>query len=143
VKKYFIAATLAVAVFAVSAFAAQLDVNAGVLQAGQDAIGQCVDEDDLLVQYGDEEFVEATAEVEAFFRIDSVTLDHDGSCTQSDATLKYQVVITGPDGVLVTESGTFGDDDDAGVETVTFDPGFDANVATDIHVIIRDASPLA
>jgi hypothetical protein len=143
VKKYLIAATLAVVVFAISAFAASLSVSAGVLQAGQDAIGQCVDEDDLIVKYGKETFVEATDDDEAFFRIDSVTLDHEGSCTPSDASLDYRVVVTGADGVLATKSGMLGDNDDAnaGVETVTFDTGFDANLATDIHVIIRDSSP--
>jgi hypothetical protein len=140
-KKYLVATILAITVFAISAFAASLTVNAGVLQAGQGGIGQCVDDSALVVRYGKDEFVADVSGGGGSTLVDTVTIDHGGSCTDEDAPLAYQVVVTGEDGVIAAKRGTFGDADEAGIETVIFEAPFDAEEATDIHVVIRDPSP--
>ena len=128
-KKYLIAATVAVMVFAISAFAASLDVNAGTLQAGDDAIDKCIEnsEEAVAVSYGEAAYGNGE------WTIDEITLDHDGKCENLD----YQVVIAdSAGGDLSDGDGTFGEE----AETVTFTPGFDAEAATDVHLVIRNAS---
>jgi hypothetical protein len=125
-KKYIIAAFVALGVFASAAFAASLQVDAGTLQAGEDAISQCIT-DDVVVAYGDPEFEDGA------WTIDQITLDHGGLCDE----LTYSVVITGTgdDFPTLPISATFDDD----VETVVFPP-FDAEGAAHVHLVIRTAS---
>ena len=134
-KKYLIAATVAVMVFAISAFAASLNVNAGTLQAGDDAIDKCIEnsEEAVAVSYG-----EATYDDDdGTWTIDEITLDHEGHC----AGLAYQVVVADSEGAaLASEGGTFDADEDVHTAKVEFAPGFDAEAATDIHLVLRNAS---
>jgi hypothetical protein len=135
-KKYIIAAVVAVAVFASAAFAASLDVNAGKLQAGQGQIGTCIT-DDVVVTYGEPEFEVISTEPDAdpVWTVEEIELDHDGLCDG----LAYSVIITGDDtkdGIPTqVVTGTFG----PGTQTVEFDP-FDAEGATDVHLVIRTAT---
>jgi hypothetical protein len=125
-RKYIIAATVAITVFASSAFAASLQVNAGTLQAGQDTIGECVS-DQVTVSYA------APGWVNGAWLVNEVTLDHGANCTD----LAFSVIITG-DNQMTTDSvtGTF----TADPARVFFDPPFSAEDATDIHLVIRNAS---
>lgn len=128
-KKYFIAAMAAVAVFAISAFAASLQVDAGTLQAGDDAIGECpadAAETHISVEYGPATFTDPN------WTVQEITLDDGDRCSG----LTYSVVITG-DGVstsIVTDTFVAGDD------VVDFGTGFDAEAATDVHIVIRSAA---
>jgi opacity protein-like surface antigen len=128
-KKYIIAAVVAVAVFASAAFAASLDVNAGKLQAGQAGIGTCISED-VDVRYSEPAFANPG------WTVSQITLDHFGECDGLD----YSVVVTGAgeDGPWSTdvETGTF----DGDPELVSFNPGFDAEGASDVHLVIRTAT---
>lgn len=126
-KKYIIATFAAVAVFAGAAFAASLDVSAGTLQAGQDQIGTCIT-DDVDVAYGEATFTNPG------WTVTTITLDHGGLCDG----FAYSVIITGSGTGLPTASvsETF----DGAVETVTFPVPFDAEGASDVHLVIRNAS---
>lgn len=128
-KKYIIAAVAAIAVFAMSAFAASLQVNAGTLQAGNDAISQCIlaPDDHVVVTYPKTPTFESGAWV-----TDQIALDDDGNCTG----LEFTVFVTDGTWTTSTESGTFG----SSPVTVTFDDAFDAEEASDIHVVIRNAA---
>lgn len=126
-KKYLIAAVAAVAVFALSAFAASLSVNAGTLQAGEDPIDQCTTAD-VDVSYGTPTFANPGWE------LDEITLDPGGVCTG----MSFSVVLTGTTGTpwaTSTETGTFA----GSPVTVEFDAPFDAEDATDVHLVIRNA----
>jgi hypothetical protein len=127
-KKYIIAAVVAVAVFASAAFAASLNVDAGTLQAGQDQIGTCISKN-VEVSYEEPTFANGR------WTVSEITLDHDGECDK----LGYSVVVTGgSDGTpwqTDAETGTFGADPDV----VTFAAGFDAEEATDVHLVIHTA----
>lgn len=128
-KKYLIAALAAVAVFAISAFAASLQVNAGTLQAGDDAIAQCLSGDPgdhVTVTYGDATFTNPG------WTIQEITLDDGDQCTG----LTYSVVITGGSAPTSTVTGAFVTGDDI----VDFGTGFDAEAATDVHLVIRSAA---
>jgi hypothetical protein len=133
VKKYIIATFVALAVFASAAFAASLTVDAGTLQAGEAAIDQCIEGADeaVAVSYGAATFDHDMG----IWTIDSITLDHDGQCDG----LAYSVVVTGDgDGLpTATATGTF----DGDPELVTFSSGFDAEGASDVHLVIRTATP--
>ncbi|MFP4150064.1 MAG: hypothetical protein ACLFV0_11310 [Nitriliruptoraceae bacterium] len=76
-KKYFAAAIVAVMVFAFSAFAAELDVEAGVLQAGVYDELTCT-EDDAIVSWG----TQHTGQFEEIGQaVNRVTIDFgDGDC---------------------------------------------------------------
>lgn len=128
-KKYIVAAAVAILVFSVAAFAASLSVNAGTLQAGQDQIDQCT-ESDVTVSYGTATFTNPG------WTIDTITLDDQGACDG----YSFSVAVTGgpgtPPWTTNTESGTFG----TSPVTVTFDVGFDAEEASDVHLVIRNAT---
>jgi hypothetical protein len=126
-KKYLIAATVAVMVFAVSAFAASLDVSAGTLQAGQDEIDKCVNEPDVV----DVSYMPATLN-DGVYEIDEIELDNKGNCVG----MAFQVAITDDQNVAITDpySGTF----DADPYEVTFDAAFPAEAAHEVHLVIRN-----
>jgi hypothetical protein len=89
VKKYFVALTVAVAVFAFSAFAASLEVNAGTLQAGHDTIDECITED-VDVSYVETDFVEGE------WVVGKIELDLDQRSVQRRLMPgDYRVVVTG------------------------------------------------
>lgn len=123
-KKYLIAAVAAVAVFALSAFAASLQVDAGTLQAGDGSIVPCA-ETDVVVTYGTPTFTGTG------WTVDTIHLDDGGQCTGRE----FSVTITGPATVTSVETGTFG----ASTVVVTFDAPFDAADAADVHLAIRSA----
>lgn len=128
-KKYIIAAIAAVAVFAISAFAASLQVNAGTLQAGEGPIGTCTSQD-VAVSYG-EPVLNGTV-----WEVSEITLDPDSDDCDG---LAYSVAVRSDSGNWATEtmSGTF----EAGAETVDFsaDP-FDAEEASHVHLVVRNPS---
>jgi hypothetical protein len=128
-KKYAIAALIAIAVFAISAFAASLNVNAGTLQAGTDQIDDCIEDPDghVVVSYGEPDFVDGE------WLVDEITLDHGGDCDE----LAYRVVITGDNDL---EVGPFSGVFDGGAELVEDLGWFNAEDATDVHLVIRNAN---
>lgn len=129
-KKYLIAATVAVMVFAVSAFAASLDVSAGTLQAGQDEIDTCVNAPDVVdVKY------EAATLNDGVYEIDEIELDNKGKCVG----MAFQVTITDDQNVEITSppySGTFGADP----YKVEFTNAFPAEAAHEVHLVIRNTN---
>jgi hypothetical protein len=134
-KKYLVAATVAVVVFAISAFAASLNVTAGTLQAGHDAIDKCIEnsEEAVAVSYGEATYDEDAGK----WTVEEVTVDHGGDC----AGLAYQVLVADTDGKsLASEGGTFDPDETVQTAKVEFAASFDAEAATDVHLVIRNAS---
>ena len=130
-KKYIIAAVAAVVVFALSAFAASLDVNAGTLQAGDNSIGECTDEG-VVVTYGTPTFTNGA------WQLDKISLSNPDCSGKS-----FSVVVTGETDEATpvpwtssTATGVF----TAGAVEVTFSPAFNAQQAEDVHVVIRNAS---
>jgi hypothetical protein len=133
-KKYVIAAVMALSVFGFAAFAANLQVNAGVLQAGQNKIGDCAA--DIAVSYG----VPAPPNASGDILYDSVKLtpvDPDTECVGLDVTV---FVVDGDLDTLATLTGTFATTE---FTVSTTGDGFDANEATDVHVVIRNSTALA
>jgi hypothetical protein len=128
-KKYLIATVVAVAVFAGSAFAASLNVDAGTLQAGQGEVGACAS-DDVEVAYSTPTFADGN------WTVSQITLHYDVNCDGLD----YSVVVTGTTDAVPWETdaqdGTF----DGDPEVVTFDAGFDAEDAAHVHLVIHTAT---
>jgi hypothetical protein len=125
-------------VFAISAFAASLKVEAGTLQAGDDAIDQCVKDPggSVDVSYGEAAY-DSDGEFAWDWTIGDITLDHGGDCPG----LAYQVVVADSTGTsLAEQGGTFDTDETVETVKVEFNPGFDAEAATDVHLVIRNAS---
>jgi hypothetical protein len=130
--KYLAAATVAIIVFAFSAFAASLTVHSGTLQAGQDSIGTCA-APDVRVTYGEPELDVSTGT----YLIDELRLQHDADAVDGQSACTgyaFRVTVTGGSGILARGSGTFG----PGVNEVELDQAFDAEQSTDVHVIVGD-----
>jgi hypothetical protein len=126
-KKYFIAGALAIIVFAISAFAASLTVNGGVLQAGSGSIEKCTQ--DIVVTYGE------PYKLEGAWVVDKLTLDTtDG---EGCGSREFRAVVTadGADLSNIVRGQFFG-----GIAAdVQFEP-FDAISADGVDVIIWDTS---
>jgi hypothetical protein len=139
-KKYFVTVIIGLAVFALSAFAANLTVNAGTLQAGQDGIGSC-SAPDITVRYGEPDLDLNDGN----YYISEILLDHGfANGTDPQAACQgfgYRVTITGgePAVILGSGSGTFGGTVE---EAVQLDTPFDAQQSTDVHVIVGDLPDL-
>jgi hypothetical protein len=128
-RKYFIAAAVALSVFAMSAFAASLTVNAGILQAGDGLIGECLEYPDevVAVSYGSGDWEDGGS-----FMVDTLIVDDSDECTGGE----FQIVVAdGEHEKLALGSGVF----EAGQQTITVSPKFDATDAVNVHVMIRNA----
>jgi hypothetical protein len=132
-KKYVITAAVALSVFGFAAFAANLEVNAGVLQAGQNEIGECAT--DIAVSYGEPTPPDANGNI-LYQSVKLTPVAPVAACVGRDVTVF--VVDTNLD-TLATLTGPF---DTAEFTVSTTGDGFDANEATDVHVVIRNSASL-
>jgi hypothetical protein len=128
-RKYFIAGVIAITVFAVSAFAASLAVDGGVLQAGNGGIGECTEE--IVVTYGN------VTRDDGMYLVGELTLDSTNGASCEDRAFQA-VVTTGepdPSDLSNVVEGAFVN----GVaKDVEFEP-FDAEQAGGVDVVVWDA----
>ncbi len=127
-RKYFIAATIALAVFAVSAFAASLSVDGGTLQAGVDSDLTCADS--VEVAYT------TTSTVDGFVvdQIDLAFLDAEGLPTTTCDGQTADVALWGTGGTAAgSGAGTVASD----AATITFSPSIAVDDIVEAHVLVR------
>jgi hypothetical protein len=128
-KKYLVASVVAVAVFAMSAFAASLMVDGGVLQAGTGEIGTCTD--NIVVTYADPYRDETDTWV-----VNSLTLDSRNGDGCGNRDFRAVVTSNGTD-LSNTVQGRFSN----GVAIdVQFEP-FNATLADAVDIVVWDSYP--
>lgn len=128
-RKYFVAGVIAITVFAVSAFAASLVVDGGVLQAGHGDIRECTDE--IVVTYGD------LSRDNGVYLVGDLTLDSTNGASCEDRSFKAVVTTGGasPTDISNVVTGKF---EDGVAKDIEFEP-FDAEQAGGVDVVVWDA----
>lgn len=124
-KRYLIAAAVALAVFAGAAFAATLNVDGGVVQAGQDLTLKCAD--NAAVTYGTQ------TSGDGQFYVNKITVTFDGACNGYYAYVAPFVYVGPPGGS--TQTG-FGIDQIAGNQVVfTVNPSATNALVANVNAI--------
>ncbi|MFP4235286.1 MAG: hypothetical protein ACLFUG_10185, partial [Nitriliruptoraceae bacterium] len=99
-KKYFAAAIVAVMVFAFSAFAAELEFDAGVMAFGVDDVGDCGGDADIIFSHHNED---------GFGYVDGVVVEFPNAdatnCTGATAYLTIDGMGVAPERVVLNEEG--------------------------------------